>query len=235
MNEKASPPPSRGLARIRPYIAQPFALFLDGTVELADSGPLFPGPSPHHGHVVSQLGTMLRSSPHHLEQRPGRRGVARWSMLSSRPMLHSVVNSVMTTPLPLAEAMIGVMDLFVHNAVGHESYLLGHTSRFGWWYFFPYCWMLKTPISVFALLLLAAGAGWRSLYRSNNKLRRLARAGYRLAPLTTTNPDVVALRGSRFGSNPAPRPSSISAPTPDRAGRAIIAYRSAAGGARTMK
>jgi hypothetical protein len=87
------------------------------------------------------------------------------SMLSSRPLLHSAWNFVMTTPLPLAEAVIGVMDLFVHNAVGHDSYLLGQWSQFGWWYFFPVVLAVKSPIGL--LLLAALGLavilrGWRS-------------------------------------------------------------------------
>ena len=76
------------------------------------------------------------------------------SILSSRPPLQSVSNSVSTTPLPLAEAMMGVLDLFVHNAVGHDSYLLGQWSQSGWWYFFPVVLAVKTPIG---FLLLAAG------------------------------------------------------------------------------
>jgi len=87
------------------------------------------------------------------------------SMMSSRPLLHSVWNSVMTTPLPLSEAMIGVLDLFVHNAVGHDSYLLGQWSQSGWWYYFPVVLAVKTPIGL--LLLSAVGfaavlRGWRS-------------------------------------------------------------------------
>jgi hypothetical protein len=87
------------------------------------------------------------------------------SMISSRPLLHSVWNSVMTTPLPLSEAMIGVLDLFVHNAVGHDSYLLGQWSQSGWWYYFPVVLAVKTPIGL--LLLSAVGfavvlRGWRS-------------------------------------------------------------------------
>ncbi len=58
-------------------------------------------------------------------------------MLTSRPLLQRAWNSVMTTPLPLAEATMGVADVFVHDAVGHDSYLLGQWSRSGWWYFFP--------------------------------------------------------------------------------------------------
>jgi hypothetical protein len=76
------------------------------------------------------------------------------SMLSSRPLLHSLWNSVMTTPLPLSEPTMGVLDLFVHNAVGHDSYLLGQWSRSGWWYFFPVVLAVKTPIG---FLLLSAG------------------------------------------------------------------------------
>ncbi|HSP66579.1 MAG TPA: glycosyltransferase family 39 protein, partial [Bryobacteraceae bacterium] len=73
------------------------------------------------------------------------------SMLDSRPLLHSVWKSVMTTPLPLAEAMIGVMDLIVHNAVGQDSYLLGQWSQSGWWYFFPVVLAVKTPIGLLSL------------------------------------------------------------------------------------
>ena len=86
-------------------------------------------------------------------------------MISSRPLLHSVWKSVMTTPLPLSEAMIGVLDLIVHNAVGHDSYLLGQWSQSGWWYYFPVVLAVKTPIGL--LVLSAAGfavvlRGWRS-------------------------------------------------------------------------
>ncbi len=83
------------------------------------------------------------------------------SMLSSRPLLHSVWTSVMTTPLPLAEAMMGVLDLFVHNTVGHDSYLLGQWSQSGWWYFFPVVLAVKSPIG----LLVLAMCGWWFILR----------------------------------------------------------------------
>ena len=62
-------------------------------------------------------------------------------------------NAVLATPLPLTEAMMGVRDLYRHNAFGHDSYLLGQWSQSGWWYFFPVVLAVKTPIG---LLLLAA-------------------------------------------------------------------------------
>jgi hypothetical protein len=78
------------------------------------------------------------------------------NMLSRRPLLHTAWNSVMTTPLPLAEATMGVLDVFVHNSVGHDSYLLGQWSQSGWWYFFPVVLAVKSPLG----LLVLAMCGW---------------------------------------------------------------------------
>jgi hypothetical protein len=75
-------------------------------------------------------------------------------ILNSRPLLRSVWNAVMATPLPLTEAMMGVRDLVRHNAIGIDMYLLGQWSQSGWWYFFPVVLAVKTPIG---LLLLAIG------------------------------------------------------------------------------
>jgi 4-amino-4-deoxy-L-arabinose transferase-like glycosyltransferase len=83
------------------------------------------------------------------------------NMLSRQPLLHSAWNSVMTTPLPLAEATMGVLDVFVHNAVGHDSYLLGQWSQSGWWYFFPVVLAVKSPLA----LLLLAMCGWWFVFR----------------------------------------------------------------------
>lgn len=77
--------------------------------------------------------------------------------VNSRPLLHRVWNGVMTTPLPLSEAMMGVLDLSVHNALGHDSYLLGQWSRSGWWYFFPVVLAVKTPAGLLALALCGFG------------------------------------------------------------------------------
>jgi hypothetical protein len=76
--------------------------------------------------------------------------------LNSRPWLHTAWNSVITTPLPLSEASMGVLDLVVHNSVGHDSYLLGRWSQLGWWYFFPVVLAVKSPVG----LLVLAMCGW---------------------------------------------------------------------------
>ena len=84
------------------------------------------------------------------------------SILINRPLLHSIWNSIMATPLPLTEAMMGLRDLFRHNAIGIDMYLLGRWSQSGWWYFFPVVLAVKTPIGL--LLLAAFGLGF-VLYR----------------------------------------------------------------------
>ncbi|MBI1372772.1 MAG: hypothetical protein GC159_08430 [Phycisphaera sp.] len=49
--------------------------------------------------------------------------------------------------------------LFVQrHSVARTSYLNGEWRTTGWWYFFPYCFAVKTPVGVFLLILLAAAA-----------------------------------------------------------------------------
>jgi hypothetical protein len=78
------------------------------------------------------------------------------SMLSGHPLLQGMWNAVLAMRLPLTEAMIGARDLYRHNAIGHDSYLLGQWSNSGWWYFFPVVLAVKSPIG----LLLIAACGW---------------------------------------------------------------------------
>jgi hypothetical protein len=56
---------------------------------------------------------------------------------------------------------MGVLDVFVHNSVGHDSYLLGQWSQSGWWYFFPVVLAVKSPIG----LLVLAMCGWWFILR----------------------------------------------------------------------
>jgi len=59
----------------------------------------------------------------------------------------------------------GVAFVLTHVGGGHDSYLLGQTSKTGWWYYFPVLLLLKTP-----LLALASIIGTVIIYfRSNSK------------------------------------------------------------------
>jgi 4-amino-4-deoxy-L-arabinose transferase-like glycosyltransferase len=48
----------------------------------------------------------------------------------------------------------GLSLVGLHNAIGHEAYLLGSRSELGWWYYFPVVFAVKTPTGL--LLGLAA-------------------------------------------------------------------------------
>jgi len=54
-----------------------------------------------------------------------------------------------------ADFFKGLVMVLIHAGGGHSSYLLGHTSGTGWWYYFPVAIFFKTPISVFILLILS--------------------------------------------------------------------------------
>ncbi|HET9985984.1 MAG TPA: phospholipid carrier-dependent glycosyltransferase [Longimicrobiales bacterium] len=57
----------------------------------------------------------------------------------------------------LAEFRYGLLLTRMHVELGHgvPSYLLGHTSEQGWWYFYPVAFLFKTPAALHALILLA--------------------------------------------------------------------------------
>jgi hypothetical protein len=89
------------------------------------------------------------------------------AILSSRPLLRSVWNAVMATPLPLTQTILGVRDLYRHNALGIDMYLLGHWSQSGWWYFFPVVLAVKTPIGMLLLAILGCAfilRRWRNAH-----------------------------------------------------------------------
>jgi len=52
--------------------------------------------------------------------------------------------------------IIGARDVARHNALGHDSYLLGEYRNNGWWYFFPVVLAVKTPLPFLALLFTGA-------------------------------------------------------------------------------
>ncbi len=62
------------------------------------------------------------------------------------------------------------------------GFLNGQHSINGWWYFFPYCWLVKTPLSLFALLAIGGVFSW-PFARSTRQRLRARRVVYRLAPL----------------------------------------------------
>ena len=66
--------------------------------------------------------------------------------------------------------IFGIFGTLAHNAMGHQSFLLGMYSRHGWWYYFPVAFALKTTLPF--LLLTVCSLAWatrRALRRREKK------------------------------------------------------------------
>jgi 4-amino-4-deoxy-L-arabinose transferase-like glycosyltransferase len=58
--------------------------------------------------------------------------------------------------------LLGAIDTFLHNDVGHPAFLLGEYSDHGWWYYFPVAFALKTTIPFLVVTIASfAWAVWR--------------------------------------------------------------------------
>jgi 4-amino-4-deoxy-L-arabinose transferase-like glycosyltransferase len=66
--------------------------------------------------------------------------------------------------------ILGLFTVFTHNHAGHPASLLGQYSSFGWWYYFPVAFALKTSLP-FLLLSVSAvcWALWAAVTRREKK------------------------------------------------------------------
>lgn len=55
----------------------------------------------------------------------------------------------------------GVRQVAEHNASGHVSYLFGHVSQNGWWYYFAAAFAVKWPVAVLGLIAGSVWIAWR--------------------------------------------------------------------------
>jgi 4-amino-4-deoxy-L-arabinose transferase-like glycosyltransferase len=69
-------------------------------------------------------------------------------------------------PIGVQAATLNVLGVEWHNNVGHNAYLLGQTSRHGWWYFYLVALAVKTPLPLLLLglpgLVILAIRGWQA-------------------------------------------------------------------------
>jgi 4-amino-4-deoxy-L-arabinose transferase-like glycosyltransferase len=84
------------------------------------------------------------------------------SALADRPFLRSLADKAVEIRFPLSPFIKGMQELYLHNARGHESYLMGEARGQGWWYFFPFVLVVKTPIG----FLVLAGLGIFAIVRA---------------------------------------------------------------------
>jgi hypothetical protein len=98
----------------------------------------------------------------------GDHGVHTFGVMSPLPMKNAMRWVGEHVPLPAPAFIVGMGMVKVHDAEGHDSYLLGKTGRKGWWYYFPVVFFYKTPIP---FLLLAL---WGTLLIAWRRERRRA-------------------------------------------------------------
>ncbi|MFH1597643.1 MAG: glycosyltransferase family 39 protein [Patescibacteria group bacterium] len=75
-------------------------------------------------------------------------------------------------PVPGFSYFKGFYLLARHNHFGHTSYLLGQHSDFGWWYYFPIAFLVKTPIAITLLIIFSTVFLFlRGVNRTKDKLK----------------------------------------------------------------
>lgn len=99
---------------------------------------------------------------------PDIRSLAQSSPAYANTLLSLVkVGSVFVPPYFL----LGAIDTFLHNDIGHPAFLLGEYSDHGWWYYFPVAFALKTTIPF--LLVTIASVAWAVWRISRRDLKPL--------------------------------------------------------------
>lgn len=73
---------------------------------------------------------------------------------------------VLHTPIPSWSYFKGIILVLNHDFWGHLAYLKGEHSNFGWWWYFPYAVLVKTPLATLMLLALALVAAIRSPWQN---------------------------------------------------------------------
>ena len=53
--------------------------------------------------------------------------------------------------------LVGLTTFAAHGGGTHPAYLWGNRGNTGWWYYFPFAFVVKTPVAILATLLLAVG------------------------------------------------------------------------------
>jgi hypothetical protein len=70
----------------------------------------------------------------------------------------------------LPDAYLYGLAFTLNEQAQHPGYLNNQYSSTGWWYYFPYCFMVKTPLTLMAFIAFGvAGIVWRIARRSNRR------------------------------------------------------------------
>ena len=64
--------------------------------------------------------------------------------------------------IPMPTHWDNLQRLWQHQASGQRAFFLGQLSDEGWWYYFPVLFVIKTPLPLLILLIVAVVAAWRT-------------------------------------------------------------------------
>lgn len=109
-----------------------------------------------HGHTRDPRLNLSDEERSFLIDRYGRDDLSLIEQLTSDHPVMRVVLSAADEAHLLPEAYVYGLALTVRRADQRSAFLLGETSVEGWWYYFPVAALLKTPVAVLAMAVLAA-------------------------------------------------------------------------------
>ena len=91
-------------------------------------------------------------------------------------------------PVPLSHYFDQLLDIGGRLQVGTPAFLLGRYSDSGWWYYFPVAFLVKTPLPILLLLLLAFLRIAKGIFTKRTYPTPLASSVGHHSPLATRHP-----------------------------------------------
>lgn len=116
-----------------------------------------------HAFIAALAGLLVINLVYRFDHGPLRESDMAWINLKLPEHARLITGSihVLSTILP-TYFLYGISNVAMHNQFGHAGSLLGQQSDFGWWYYFPVAFALKTSLAFLIVTLLALGwALWR--------------------------------------------------------------------------
>lgn len=102
--------------------------------------------------------------------------------------LATIQNGPPGLPLPLARLaahrllpeafLVGLAELGYHALAGHPGFALGMHSQSGWWWYLPFAFLVKSPVSLLVLILYGAVAWGRDARARWGAPLAIAAAGF---------------------------------------------------------
>lgn len=127
-----------------------------------------------HGCLLLLIVLMLINTAYRYQHYLLTPGDAGWIAANAMPSVsagHAIQAIKVLSRIIPTYYLFGLYTVIIHNHFGHPASLLGSYSDFGWWYYFPVAFSLKSTLS-FVLLSIAAviWAAWVGFFRRDKKL-----------------------------------------------------------------